>query len=168
MWLVQRQAHDYWEDPPGRRRCVSLPRLRPLGRWGTLPSFLPLAAEIPKDPSNRPPTRLADRVQPTRSSMRETGSRPELGEPVVIEPTHITMAPHRTVPKGRGPRLSCHVKADMRYGPGCLSRHMWFSDLKTLPPHTSHYLRSRHPGPGSTWCLGTRHRAPRDPSGDRP
>jgi hypothetical protein len=90
IWL----AHDYWEDLPVRRRCVSLPRGRPLGRWGTLPSFLPSAAEIPRDSSNRPPTKVthkADthRVQPTPSSVRETGTRTELGEPILIEPTHI-------------------------------------------------------------------------------
>jgi hypothetical protein len=68
----------------------------------------------------------------------------------VIELTHIKRAPHRTVPKGRGPRLSREVKADLRYGPGWLSPHIWFSDLKTLPPQTPQYLRSRHPGPDST------------------
>jgi hypothetical protein len=116
MWLAPRQAHGYWEDPPGRRRCVSLPRFRPLGRWGTLPSFLPSAAEIPRDSNNRPPRNVTHRVQPTRSSVRESGTRPELGEPIVIEPTHIKRAPHRTVPKARGPRLNRQVKADLRYG----------------------------------------------------
>jgi hypothetical protein len=149
-------------------------------------------------------TRLAHRVQPTRSSVRETGTRPELGEPIVIEPTNLKRAPHKTVPevclraaaqpssngrpevrsglflstqmshksgtqsaayselrawdwtqradrnrahthkmarqrtvlKGTGPRLSRQVKADLRYGRGCLSPHMWFSDLKILPPQT--------------------------------
>jgi hypothetical protein len=33
------------------------------------------------------------------------------------------MVPHRTVPKGRGPRLSRQIKADLRYGRGCLSPH---------------------------------------------
>jgi hypothetical protein len=55
---------------------------------------------------------------------------------IVIEPTHITRAPHRTVPKSRGPRLSRQVKAYLRYGRDCLSPHMLFSDLKILPPHT--------------------------------
>jgi hypothetical protein len=70
-------------------------------------------------------------------------------EVIVIEPTHIKRAPHRTVPEGRGPRLSRQVKADLRYGRG-LSPHIWFSDLKTLPPLARPYLRSRHPGPDST------------------
>jgi hypothetical protein len=149
MWLALRQAHDYWEDPPGRRRCVSIPRLRPLGRWGTLPSVLPSAAEIPRGPSNRPPTNVTHktgthRVQPTRSSVRETGTRPELGDRIVIEPTHIKMAPHRTVPEGRGARISCEVKAELRYGP------VAYLHLKTLPPHNPPYLRSRRPGPNST------------------
>jgi hypothetical protein len=151
MWLALRQAHDYWEGPLGRRRCVSLPpgpAPRPVGNTSVIP-FLS-AAEIPRGPSNRPPTNVIHRVQPTRSSVRETGTRPELGELIVIEPTHITSAPHRTVPEGRGPLLSRHVKADLRFGRGCLSRHMWFSDLKTLPPRTPQYLRSRHPGPDST------------------
>jgi hypothetical protein len=150
MWLALREAYDCWEDPLGRRRCVSLPRGWPLGRWRTLPSFLPSAAEIPRDRSNRLPTNVTHRVQPTRSSVRETGTRPELGESIVIEPTHIQRTPHRAVPEGRGPRLSHQVKADLRYGRGCLSPHILFSDLKTLPPQTPPYLRSRHPGPDST------------------
>jgi hypothetical protein len=136
MWLELREADDYWEDSPGRRRCVSLPGGGPLGRWGTLPSFLPSTAEILRGPSNRPPTNVTHRVQPTRSSVRGTGTRPELGEPIIIELTHIKMAPHRTVPKGRGPRFSRQVKADLRYRRGCLSPHIWFSDLKTLQPQT--------------------------------
>jgi hypothetical protein len=55
--------------------------------------------------------------------VRGTGTRREFGEPIVIEPTHIKRVPHRTVPEGRGPRLSRQVKADLRYGPGCLSPH---------------------------------------------
>jgi hypothetical protein len=66
------------------------------------------------------------------------------------KPTCIKRAPHRTVPEGRGPRLSRELKADLRYGPGCLSPHKWFSDLKTLPPHSPPYHRSRCPGPDST------------------
>jgi hypothetical protein len=61
MWLALRQAYDYWEDPPGRSRCVSLPRGRPLDRWGTLP-FLSSVAEIPTDPSNRPPTNFTHKT----------------------------------------------------------------------------------------------------------
>jgi hypothetical protein len=76
-------------------------------------------------------------VQPTRSSVRETGTRPELGEPIVIEPTNIKRAPHRTVPKGRGPRLIRHANADLRFGPCCLSpdkRHTqdWHTECSLL------------------------------------
>jgi hypothetical protein len=120
MWLALRQKHDYWKDSPERRRCVSLSRGRPLGLLVTLPSFLPSAAEIPRATAafhqQTSHTRLAHRVQSTRSSVHETGTRPELVKSIVIEPTLINREPQRTVPEGRGPRLSCQVKADLKYG----------------------------------------------------
>jgi hypothetical protein len=46
----------------------------------------------------------------------ELARNPKLGEPIVIEPTLMKRAPHRTVPRGRGPRLRRQIKADLRYG----------------------------------------------------
>jgi hypothetical protein len=46
----------------------------------------------------------------------ELARNQELGEPIVLEPTDIKRAPHKAVPKGRGPRLRRQVKADLRYG----------------------------------------------------
>jgi hypothetical protein len=109
-------------------------------------------------------TRLAHRVQPTRSSVRGTGTRPELEKSIVIEPTHIKRAPHRTGPEGRGPRLSRHVKPDLRYGRGCLSPHMWFSDLKTPLPTSI----SRHSDWRATTHTSTLPSSAAERSGARP
>jgi hypothetical protein len=171
MWLALRQAYDYWEDPPEKRRCVSLPWGRPLGRWGTLPSFFLSAPEIPRDPSNRPPTHVTHKTgtQSAVYSELRARERNSLGTRRADRnraPTHI-MAPHRSVPKGRGPRLSRQVKADLRYGRG-LSPHIWFSDLKTLSPHTPLTTGRALPGLTVRSVSALRHRAPRDLSGDRP
>jgi hypothetical protein len=90
-------------------------------------------------------------VQPTGSSVREARTR---GVDRNRSHTH-TLVPHRTVSNTRGPRLSRQVKANLRYCPGCLFPHMWFSDLKTLPLQAPPYLRSRNPRPDSIECLGT-------------
>jgi hypothetical protein len=112
-------------------------------------------------------TRLAHRVQTTRSSVPETGTRPELGEWIVIEPTHIKMAPHRTVPEGRGPRPSRQVKADLRYGRGYLHT----CGFPTCKPYLrTAPLNSGRAIPGLTVrsVSALRHRAPRDLCSDRP
>jgi hypothetical protein len=156
MWLALRQAYDYWEDPPRRRRCVSLPRGRPLGRWGTLPSFLPSVPETQRDPNNHPRRNVTHKTGTQSAAYSELRGR-DWNSPGTRKAdrnrahTH-EMAPHRTVPEGRGPRLSRQAKADLRYGRGCLSPHIWFSDLKTLPtqpPHPPLTSGRTIPGPDS-------------------
>jgi hypothetical protein len=125
-----------------REAQVCFPSRGPVGNTSIIPSF-----------SRRDPEGLQQSYtnkHPTQDWHTQSAAYSELGESIVIEPTHIKRAPHRTVPKHRGPRLSRQVKADLRYGREYLSPHMWFSDLKTLPPHIPPYLRSRHPGPHST------------------
>jgi hypothetical protein len=78
-------------------------------------------------------------------------ARLALGEPIVIEPTNIKRAPHRTVPEGRGPRLSRQVKADLRYDPGCLSPHKrqaqdWHPQCSLLGAPCSGMKHVRNPG----------------------
>jgi hypothetical protein len=112
MWFALRQAHDYWEDPPRRRRCVS----RPVGNIAVILSFSCWDPHGPQQSSTNKRHKQDWQIQNAAFSELGTGTRPELGESVVTESTHIKRAPHMTVPKGRGPRLSRHVKADLRYG----------------------------------------------------
>jgi hypothetical protein len=168
IWLLGRSSRETQvrAHPPGPRQG------RPLGRWGTFPSFLPSAPEIPRDPSNRPPTNVTYKTGTQRAAYSELRAwdwnSPGIRRGDRNRAHAHKMVPHRTVLKVRGPRLSRQVKADLRYGRGCLSPHIWFSDLKTLPPHTPLTKGRAIPGLAIRSVSALRHRAPRDLSGDRP
>jgi hypothetical protein len=119
---------------------------------GTLPSFLPSTAEIPRDPSSRPPTNVTHKTGTQSAAYSELRARDwnsfRTRRADRNRANAHKMTPHRTVPKGRGPRLSREVKADLKYSRGCLSPHLVFRPENPTSAHPP-YLRLCHPGPDS-------------------